>query len=114
MADATTEFFGALAARRHEPALAKATGTVRVDLMDGRRRTGGWLIAIDEGDVEVSRRRGGADCVIRVEKGVFDGIVSGRVNAIAAVLRGAAQVEGDLRLLVLFQRLFPGPPKDDW
>jgi putative sterol carrier protein len=113
MADATTEFFGALAARRHEPALAKATGTVRVDLTDGRRRTGGWLIAIDKGDVEVSRRRGEADCIIRVEKGVFDGIVSGRVNAIAAVLRGAVQLEGDLRLLVLFQRLFPGPPQDD-
>ena len=113
MADATTEFFGALAARRHEPVLAKATGTVRVDLTDGGRRTGGWLVAIEKGDVEVSRRRGAADCVIRAEKGVFDGIVSGRVNAIAAVLRGAVEAEGDVRLLVLFQRLFPGPPKDD-
>jgi putative sterol carrier protein len=113
MANATTEFFTALAARQHEPALAKATGTVRVDLTDGRRRTGGWLIAIDKGDVEVSRRRGEADCVIRVERGVFDGIVSGRVNAIASVLRGAVQLEGDLRLLVLFQRLFPGPPRED-
>lgn len=113
MADATTEFFDGLAARRHEPALAKATGTVRIDLTDGRRRTGRWLVAIDKGDVEVSRGGGEADCVIRVEKGVFEGIVGGRVNAIAAVLRGAVQVEGDVRLLVLYQRLFPGPPKDD-
>ena len=113
MADPTTEFFDSLAARRHAPALAKATGTVRVDLTDGRRRTGGWLVAIDKGDVQASRGRGEADCVIRAERRVFDGIVTGRVNAVAAVLRGAVQLEGDLRLLVLFQRLFPGPPKDD-
>lgn len=112
MGGTTSEFFGALAARRHEPALAKATGTVRIDLTDGRRRTGGWLVAIDKGNVEVSRGRGDADCVIRAEEGIFDGIVSGRVNAIAAVLRGAVQLDGDLRLVVLFQRLFPGPPKD--
>ena len=29
----------------------------------------------------------------------------------AAMLRGAIGVEGDVRLLVLFQRLFPGPPR---
>ena len=112
MTNATTEFFDALAARGREPALVKATGTLRVDLTDGRRRTGAWLIAIDKGKVEVSRRRDGADCTMRLEEGLFDGIVSGRVNMIAAVLRGAVQLDGDLRLLVRFQRLFPGPPAD--
>jgi putative sterol carrier protein len=110
MTNAATEFFDALAARGREPALAKATGTLRVDLTDGRRRTGAWLIAMDKGKVEVSRRRDGADCTIRLPEELFDGIVTGRVNAIAAVLRGAVQLEGDLRLVVLFQRLFPGPP----
>ena len=33
------------------------------------------------------------------------------VNAMAALLRGAMGVEGDVELLVLFQRLFPGPPR---
>ena len=28
----------------------------------------------------------------------------------AALLRGALAIEGDAELLVLFQRLFPGPP----
>ena len=32
MTDATTEFFQELAARGHEPALAKVTGTLRFDL----------------------------------------------------------------------------------
>jgi hypothetical protein len=28
----------------------------------------------------------------------------------AAVLRGLIAIEGDIELLMLFQRLFPGPP----
>ncbi len=32
------------------------------------------------------------------------------MNAIAALLRGSLAVEGDWRLAVSFQRLFPGPP----
>ena len=35
MTDATTEFFQELAERGHEPALEKATGTLRFDLSDG-------------------------------------------------------------------------------
>ncbi len=49
MTDATTEFFEELAARGHEPALAKVTGTLRFDLRDGGARAERWLITIDEG-----------------------------------------------------------------
>jgi hypothetical protein len=37
-------------------------------------------------------------------------MIAGRVNAFAAVLRGTVTVEGDPTLLVLLQRLLPGPP----
>ena len=50
-----------------------------------------------------------ADCVIRAEKTLFDGITRGETSAVAAVLRGDIVIEGDRELLVLFQRLFPGP-----
>jgi hypothetical protein len=39
---------------------------------------------------------------------VFDQLASGELNGVAAALRGEFQAEGDWRLLVLFQRLFPG------
>jgi hypothetical protein len=39
---------------------------------------------------------------------VFEGMVSGEINPMAAVLRGTVDVTGDLELIVLFQRLFPG------
>ena len=110
MTDATTDFFRALGERGHEPALEKVTGTIRFDLTGGQRPAR-WLVAIGTGDVSVSRKRGKADCLVRVDRMLFDRIASGEANAMAAVLRGAIDVEGDRALLVAFQRLFPGPPK---
>jgi putative sterol carrier protein len=110
MADATAEFFDALVERGHEPLLEKATGTVRFDLREGRK-TDRWLVSIVKGDLAVSRRNLKADCVLTTDKTLFDDVASGRANAFAALLRGAAEVEGDVQLLVLFQRLFPGPPR---
>jgi putative sterol carrier protein len=108
--DPTERFFAELEAREHEPLLRKATGTTRIEVVDGRR-TRHWLVAVDKGDIAVQASRGAANCVLRADKAVFDRIVSGRLNAVAAVLRGDIAVEGDWRLLVRMQRLFPGPPR---
>jgi len=110
MADPTGEFFEELGRRAHEPLLEKTTGSVRFDLKDGRR-TERWLVEIRKGDLAVSRRNAAADCVISSDKAVFDGVAGGRTNATAALLRGAIGVEGDVRVLVAFQRLLPGPPR---
>ena len=109
MADATTEFFEGLEARGHEPALKKARGSVRFDLTDDGRKSR-WLVEIDHGDVAVSHRNAKADCVIRLEKSLFEEITQGKENPVAAVLRGDLEIDGSPQLLVLFQRLFPGPP----
>jgi putative sterol carrier protein len=108
--DPTTAFFDELASRGHEPLLEKATGTLRVDLANGERSTR-WLVAIKKGDLTISRENRRADCVARTDRGVFEGIVTGEDNAMAAMLRGALTVEGDPQLLVQFQRLFPAPPR---
>lgn len=110
MADPSAEFFDALAQRGHEPLLEKASGTLRFDLKDGKR-TDRWLVTVRKGDVAVSRRSVRADCVLSSDRTVFDEITSGRTNAMAALLRGAIGIEGDVHLLVHFQRLFPGPPR---
>jgi putative sterol carrier protein len=109
MTDATTDFFEELAARGHEPRLARATGTVRFDLSNGKR-TAHWVVTIKKGDLTLSQRNARADCVFRADRGVFDRVVKGELNAMAALVRGVMDVDGDPELLVLFQRLFPGPP----
>jgi predicted lipid carrier protein YhbT len=108
VSDAAAAFFDTLAAREHEPALAKTRGSIRFDLKDGDGRTARWLVSVSKGEVEVSRRTARADCVVRLDRALFVGLVSGERNALASVLRGAIEIEGDASLLVAFQRLFPG------
>jgi putative sterol carrier protein len=90
---------------RHEPMLERVTGTVRFEITDGEqidRR----LIRIVHGDIQVAVSDEPADCVITAPRAVCDDVVSGRTSALAAILRGAAAVDGDLELMVLAQRLF--------
>ncbi len=106
--DSSTEFFAALSERGHEPLLEKTTGTLRFDVRDGKK-VERWLVTVAKGDVVVSRRNGQADSVISVDKALLERITSGETNATAAMLREEMGVEGDVRLLVAFQRLLPGP-----
>lgn len=106
--DPAEKFFDELASRGHEPLLAQARGSARFDLVNGGR-TARWLVTVDRGDITVSRRNSRADCVVRASKALFDRIASGNANAMAAFLRGDLVVEGDPELLLLIQRLFPGP-----
>jgi len=108
MSDPTTEFFEELRERGHEPLLGRANGTLRFEIKDGPR-TDRWLVAVKKGDITVSRKGGDAEMVVRADKALFDRLASGAMNPVAALLRGELGAEGDWRLLVLFQRLFPGP-----
>jgi putative sterol carrier protein len=108
MTDATAEFFQRLAGRGHEPLLEKVKGTIRFDLVD-RARTERWLVTLDKGDVSVSRKNVAADCIVRAEKTLFDAMVSGDANGMAALLRGELTFDGDPEFLVLFQRVLPAP-----
>jgi putative sterol carrier protein len=110
MTEVATDFFEQLEGRGHEPMLEKSTGTLRFDIKDGKR-TARWLVTIKKGDIAVSRRNAKADCVVRMDKALFDGIATGRANPMAALLRGEVNAEGDVGLLASFQRLFPGPPR---
>ena len=108
MTDAAGQLFERLGAVEHVPLLRRARGTMLFELTGGQR-VERWRITVDDGEVEVARGNGQADCVLRADRKLFSRIASGRVNAFAAVLRGAVTIEGDPRLLVLFQRLLPGP-----
>ena len=108
-ADPAAEFLRGLESHGHHPLLARAKGTLRVDL-DGAERTDRWFVAIDRGQISVSRTDAPADCVIRADRAVFEQLVAGEANATAALLRGTLRVEGELDLMLMFQRLFPSPP----
>jgi hypothetical protein len=108
-ADPTRAFFEALAERGHEPLLGMVTGTLRIEVVDGETSEH-WHVDVQKGAVKVSRKNVRADAVVRIPRPLCDKISSGEENAMAAMLRGELVPEGDLRLIMLFQRLFPGPP----
>jgi hypothetical protein len=113
MNDPTAEFFHELRERRHEPLLGRVSGTIRFDL-DHDGITDHWLVTVNKGDITVSESDADAsdvtaNALLRTNKTLFDRAVAGHANAMAAVLRGAATVEGDIELLVYVFRLLPGP-----
>ncbi|GAA1640457.1 SCP2 sterol-binding domain-containing protein [Catellatospora bangladeshensis] len=110
--DPTAEYFTGLAEHGRYPLLRATTGTIRFDLTGNGGRGEHWRVTINRGHVDVSRGEQPADCVVKVDKKLFDGIVTGQVNTMAAMLRGQVDVDGDLHLITMLQRLFPGgrPP----
>ncbi len=107
-ADTVGEFLGGLAERGREPLLQNVSGTLRFDLVDGER-VEHWYLTVKNGDVAVSHKDAEADATVRTGKALFARMTAGKVNAMAAALRGALVPQGNLALIVSFQRLFPGP-----
>lgn len=107
-ADMIATFFDELGARGHEEAWADVSGTVGIELVDADT-TERWFLNIDNGDVAVSHDEREADCSIRLDRALFERVVQGEANAMAAVLRGAVIPSGNLDLLLALQRGFPGP-----
>jgi hypothetical protein len=110
MTGPTTEFFEELAQRGHEPLLKSTTGTLRLDVEDGKQ-VEHWYVTVKKGDVTVSHDDAEADASFRASRELVDGVTSGRVNAMAALLRGLVVPSGDPSVMLAFQRLFPGPPR---
>jgi putative sterol carrier protein len=104
-----TRFFAELQARGHEPLLVQASGTLRFDLAHGKD-VEQWFVTIAKGELQVSRRNLDADVIFDVDRVLFEDMTEGKVNALAAVLRGDLRLVGDLALAMAFQRVFPGPP----
>ena len=111
MSDDVVAFCEELGRRGHEPLMAKVTGRVRFDLVDGGR-TYRWQVTVDKGDTVVSHQDGPGECTIRAERALFERLSRGEENAMAAVLRGALVCTGDVELLYAIQRIFPGPPRE--
>jgi putative sterol carrier protein len=107
---ATDLFFDDLSQRGREPLLRRVSGTIRFDLGSGKDAEHRY-VTVKKGKVSVSRKKGPADAVVQADESLFEDVAAGKANAMAAVLRGIMVVEGDLGLMMTFQRLFPGPSR---
>ncbi|MBF9128321.1 SCP2 sterol-binding domain-containing protein [Plantactinospora sp. S1510] len=108
MASPTEEYFAEFGRRGHERLLEKASGTVRFEIVQGLC-TEHWYVRVHNGDVTVTRENIEADGVVRVSRELFDRAACGEANLMAALFRGEVTAEGRVPLLLMFERLLPGP-----
>jgi hypothetical protein len=106
--DPTARLFERISRIGRVDALADVEGSLRFDLHMGdrvERRT----IVVHYGQITVVQDGGEPDCVVELDKSLLDRMATGQANAMTALLRADMMVTGDVRLLVLLERLLPGP-----
>jgi hypothetical protein len=114
-ADPINDFFAGLAEPGHLATFEHEVGTVRFDVPDAAAKADvtdveHWHVTIDDGDVTVTREPLPAEAIVRIARPYLELIVMGRLNAMAAMLRGLLTVDGSVASLMMFQRCLPGPP----
>ena len=108
--DPISQFFDDLARPGHLATFESESATIRLDVPGGESGVDRWFITIHDGDVSVSHNRGPADAVITIGRPAAVQMMTGRLNAQAAILRGLLTCEGSMAACMMFQRCLPGPP----
>ena len=108
-ADPIADFFAILAEPGRISTFEGESASLRFDVRDGAaiRR---WHVQVADGNVTVSHANSPADAVVHVKRPHLEAMVTGRLNAQAALLRGLLTCEGNIAALIMFQRCLPGPP----
>ncbi|GIH14545.1 SCP2 sterol-binding domain-containing protein [Rugosimonospora africana] len=113
MPDPIDDFFAALGRSGHVPLLARFTGSMRFELR-ANGETQRWRVGIDNGNIRVTRDgEGSVDAVISGERALLVPIVRGRMRPLCAFLRNEIAVTGEFRMLLVLERLLPGPSGRD-
>jgi hypothetical protein len=108
-ADPVTQFFAALDEPGHLATLEGDSTAIRFDVLDGKK-VERWHVSIARGEVAVTHSGGPADATVRIDRRHLEAMVTGRLDAQAAFLRGLYECEGSVGALMMFQRCLPGPP----
>jgi predicted lipid carrier protein YhbT len=105
--DPIDQFFASLAAPGRISTFEGESASVRFDVGTGGAQ---WCVRVTDGAVAVSKSSDPADAVVRIGRRDLEAIVTGRLNAQAAILRGLLTCEGSIAAVIMFQRCLPGPP----
>jgi putative sterol carrier protein len=107
--DPIGQFFASLVEPGRISTFEGESASLRFDIGSGSRRER-WRVQVTDGEVAVTRASAPADAVVHIERPHLEAIVTGRLNAQAALLRGLLTCEGSMAALIMFQRCLPGPP----
>ncbi|GAA0377537.1 hypothetical protein GCM10009541_19970 [Micromonospora gifhornensis] len=109
MTEAIEQFFATLPARAPQLLRSSLTGTLRIDLTDDGR-TEHWVLRIRPGALDIDRGLAEADAIWYSSVDLFDRLVTGRSQAIAALFRNESTFSGRVTLFLAFRLFFPPAP----
>lgn len=95
-------FFLALGARRYEPLLHSASGTIQWEI-EGEEV---WSVSINQGIITLPRDPLVPETTISCRKETFLALAKGVQNPLTAFLQGTMAVKGNIALALVFQRVF--------
>ncbi|GAB3957399.1 SCP2 sterol-binding domain-containing protein [Micromonospora vulcania] len=108
MGSTVGEYLDRLGGGRRTDLPETTSGSMRLDAHhDGW--TEHWYLTIADQHVQVTRSSDDAELVVRADREVFDRLASGQTHLAEALLRNELTVQGNMRLLMLLRRIFPGP-----
>jgi putative sterol carrier protein len=106
MPESVEGFFTTLATRRYIPLLHSVSGTVQWNI-EGE---GQWNVIINKGNITVNRDALTPDSLLSCSKDTFLAIARGVQNQTVAFLRGKLEIQGNIGLAQVFQRVFEKQP----
>jgi putative sterol carrier protein len=102
MAETVQEFFDNLSGSVDEAKTAGMTNSYLFDI----EGAGQWVVAVDDGDVDVSQGPGEADATITTSEESFLAISRGELNPTTAYMTGKLKIKGDMGAAMKLQKLF--------
>ncbi|MEV0001683.1 SCP2 sterol-binding domain-containing protein [Micromonospora sp. NPDC050980] len=104
------QFFSTLQARTPQGLRSPVDGVLRVDLYTGEH-TDHWVVTLRSGRPVAAPGYAEADTVWRSDAELFERLVTGESQPVAALLRNDATLSGDVELFLAFRRFFPPSPR---
>ena len=102
MADSVQEFFDGLAGGVDESKTAGMNNSYLFDI----EGAGQWVVAVEDGKVNVSKGEGDADTTISANEENFLAISRGELNPTTAYMTGKLKIKGDMGAAMKLQKLF--------
>ena len=102
MAENVQEFFDGLASRADAEKTAGMNNSYLFDI----EGAGQWLVAVEDGTVNVTEGAGEADTTITTSEESFMAIVRGEQNPTTAYMTGKLKIKGDMGAAMKLQKLF--------
>ena len=102
MAETVQEFFDNLSGSVDEAKTAGMTNSYLFDI----EGAGQWVVAVDDGDVDVRQGPGEADATITTSEESFLAISRGELNPTTAYMTGKLKIKGDMGAAMKLQKLF--------